>query len=74
MEGIKLSDGDLLSSPIILNAAGPYSSKINEMAFPGTAETVPNDMKFVTRPLRQEVAYCNAPMGVNLDAEGLISM
>ncbi len=55
--GVELSDGSVIEAPIVVNVAGPHSSKINEMA--GAATT----MKMTTRALRHEVAHVRAPEG-----------
>ena len=47
--GITLEDGQKIEVPIVLNAAGPESSKINDLAFPDCNDTVPNDMLVQTR-------------------------
>ena len=70
--GLRLADGTTTVANVIVNAAGPYSSKITAMAFPGIVDTVPNDMRLSTRAMRQEVAYCHAPPGVNQDKHGMI--
>ena len=52
---IMTSSGTLIEAPVVVNAAGPHSSKITELAYAGSGHE--NDMRVVTRPLRQEVAY-----------------
>ena len=47
--------GEEISAPIIVNAAGPWSGKINELAGAGSDFTV------TTRPMRQEVHHVPAP-------------
>ncbi len=49
---------------VVVNAGGPYSSKINQLAF---TEEGQNDLRVSLRALRQEVAYVPAPPGVNTD-------
>ena len=56
--GVQLGPNRRLDCGVVVNAAGPYSSRINAMAFSGD---VPNDSRITTRPLRQEVAYVPAP-------------
>lgn len=76
VKGLKLNDDSVIQAPIVVNASGPYSSKINLLAFPppsARADAVLNDMRLTTRPMRQEVAYTNAPPGVNLDRDGMIT-
>jgi len=55
--GIDLADGSHLSAPIVVNVAGPHSSRINAMA--GGLD----DFSVVTRPMRQEVHEVAAPHG-----------
>ena len=47
--GVTLDDGTRLDSPVLVNAAGPHSGVVNELA--GALE----DFRITTRPLRQEV-------------------
>ena len=66
VSGVKVRDryGDVreIEAPVVVNAAGPHSSQITELAFlhPNGPE---NDMRLSTRAMRQEVAYVNAPHG-----------
>ena len=53
--GITLSDGRELDAPVVVNVAGPHSSKINDMA--GLTGTT----RITTRALRHEVAHVPAP-------------
>ena len=64
--GITLADGETLSSPVVLNASGPHSFKINEMA--GVIE----GMNVKTRALRHEVAHVPAPEGVDFERDGCV--
>ena len=64
--GITLVDGETLASPVVLNAAGPHSFKINEMA--GVIE----GMNVKTRALRHEVAHVPAPEGVDFERDGCV--
>lgn len=73
IKSVKLNDGIIIDTPIVVNACGPYSSAVNRIAFPTSHKAVPNDMKVTTRPMRQEVAYTNAPAGVDMDKYGLVS-
>ncbi len=57
--GITLDKGNSIDSPVVLNAAGPHSSKINQLA------DVEKFMKVKTRALRQEVAHVPLPEGYN---------
>lgn len=62
--GVTLSDGTELDAPIVVNVAGPHSSKINELAGIG------GRTKIKTRPLRQEVASVKAPDGFDYENDG----
>ena len=55
ISGITLADGSSHSAPIVVNAAGPFSARVNEMA--GAA----NPQQIATRALRQEVAHVPMP-------------
>ena len=57
IHGIRLEDGELIDAPIVINAAGPHSGKINELA--GIRE----GLRIQTRAHRHEVAYLSAPTG-----------
>jgi len=64
VNGVKLSGGEVLSAPIVINAAGPHSAKTNAMAGIG------GQMKIKTRALRQEVASLAAPVGFDYEHDG----
>ncbi len=53
--GVTFEDGRTCSAPIVVNAAGPHSSAINELA--GVSRT----LRIRTRAERHEVAYLRAP-------------
>jgi len=57
VEGVILADGDRLTAPIVVNAAGPHSAAINALA--GVVDSLP----IQTRAERHEVAYLAAPAG-----------
>ena len=59
--GLRLSNGVEIESPVVINAAGPWSGRINRMAGVGAEFTIG------VRPLRQEVHYLQAPSGFNAD-------
>lgn len=65
VSGVELSDGSVVHAPVVINVAGPHSSKINEMA------GVAGDMKMSTRALRHEVAHVPAPEGFTTE-KGII--
>jgi sarcosine oxidase, subunit beta len=58
--GIRTSAGDEISAPIVVNAAGPWSGQLNELA------GVQAEFAISTRPLRQEVHYIAPPPGRQL--------
>ena len=55
VKGVTLDNGEEIDAPVVVNVAGPHSSKVNEMA--GLAGT----MRITTRALRHEVAHVPAP-------------
>ncbi|RJQ83059.1 NAD(P)/FAD-dependent oxidoreductase [Amycolatopsis panacis] len=57
VRSIVLADGTRISAPIVVNAAGPWSGKLNGLAGVGSDFTVG------LRPMRQEVAHVLAPEG-----------
>ena len=57
VQGIKLRSGSVIQSPIVVNAAGPYSSRVNALA------GISGEFRIRTRPLRQEVHSVPAPAG-----------
>ncbi|WP_163505255.1 NAD(P)/FAD-dependent oxidoreductase [Fodinicola acaciae] len=57
VRAIVLADGTRISTPVVVNAAGPWSGRLNELARVGS------DFTIGVRPLRQEVAYVAAPEG-----------
>ncbi|MFH8983995.1 NAD(P)/FAD-dependent oxidoreductase [Streptomyces varsoviensis] len=57
VRGVRLHDGTELSAPVVVNAAGPWSGRLNQLAGVGADFTVG------LRPLRQEVHHVAAPPG-----------
>ncbi|MGW3916488.1 NAD(P)/FAD-dependent oxidoreductase [Streptomyces sp. NPDC005070] len=55
--GVRLADGSAITTPVVVNAAGPWSGALNRMAQVGAEFTVG------VRPLRQEVHQVAAPVG-----------
>lgn len=55
IQGITLGDGTRINAPILVNAAGPHSSKVNALA--GQSDNLP----ITTRPMRHEVTYLPWP-------------
>jgi len=65
--GVELADGERLSCGVLVNAAGPFSSRLNTLA------GVIDDFESVsTRALRQEVHVLPAPAGFGLDDGGVV--
>jgi len=64
--GVRLDDGQILQAEVVLNAAGPHSYKINQLA--GVVE----GMNIGTRALRHEVAHVPSPTGYDYENEGCI--
>jgi len=60
--GVRLADGDALSAPVVVNAAGPHAQAVTALA--GALD----DVTVRARPLRQEVQHVPAPPGFG--AEG----
>jgi len=66
VQGVVLEDGSRIDAPVVVNVAGPHSSKVNELA------GVISDMAITTRALRQEVAHVPAPEGLDFEGSGLV--
>ena len=64
--GVRLDDGEELRAPVVVNVAGPASSRVNAMA------GVLDDMTIATRALRQEVVHVPAPAGFDFENRGLV--
>lgn len=60
--GLVLNDSDAISAPIVINAAGPWSSQLNKLADVG------HDFTVNVRPMRHEVHHVSGP--VDWDADG----
>ncbi len=65
--GITLDDGEHVDAPVVVNAAGPHSYLINELA------GVEDDMNVKTRALRHEVAHVPMPDGFNGELDGCVT-
>ena len=72
VDGVKLSDGTIIYSPIVINATGPESSKITKMIYEDPTCENENDMNLTTRPLRQEIAHVSTPDYFNFKRNGKI--
>ncbi len=66
VSGVRLRDGTELRAPVLVNVAGPHSSKVNDLA------AVMDDRNIATRALRHEVAHVPAPEGVDFDHDGCV--
>ena len=64
--GVKLTSGETISAPIVVNAAGPHSYLVNEMA------GVTRGMNIGTKALRVEVAHIPSPDGFDFEGSGMI--
>ena len=65
VQGITLKDGTQIDAPIVVNAAGPHSYKINQMA-----EGVFEGCNIKTKALRHEVMHCPSPEGYDYLKDG----
>jgi len=66
VSGVRLTSGEIIHAPVVINVAGPGSAKINALA------GVLDDMTITTRPLRQEVVHVPAPKGFDFEQQGTI--
>jgi len=57
VKGIHLDNNVFIDSPIVINASGPYSSKINDLVYQNS--DMESDINIKCRPMRIEVAYTN---------------
>ncbi len=64
VKGVKLGDGERIEGPVVVNAAGTYSSALNRMA------GVDEGMAVKTRSLRVEVHCVSAPEGFDFEEHG----
>ena len=62
VSGVSLKDGTTINAPIVVNAAGPWSSALNRIA------GVESEMAITTSPMRQEVHAAEAPNDFNFDS------
>ncbi|QIZ37821.1 FAD-binding oxidoreductase [Saccharopolyspora sp. ASAGF58] len=58
IEGVVLDGAEVVHAPIVVNAAGPWSSQLNQLAEVGGEFTVR------VRPMRQEVHHVSAPPSI----------
>ena len=64
--GVELADGSTIDAPVVVNAAGPWSSALNRLA------GVTDGMAVHTRPMRQEVHVVGSPPGSGLHDGGAL--
>lgn len=57
--GVTLHDGGRIDAPVVVNCAGPWSTRVNALAGVG------DDFTIAVRPMRQEVHHVTAPPGYN---------
>jgi sarcosine oxidase, subunit beta len=65
--GVTLKSGVAIDAPVVVNIAGPHSSKVNRMA------GVEAGMNITTRALKQEVAHVPFPAGFDFERMGLVT-
>ncbi len=65
--GVTLASGEAIDAPIVVNVAGPHSSKVNRMA--GALA----GMNITTRALKQEVAHVPFPASFDFERAGLVT-
>lgn len=66
VSGVTLADGRQVTSPVVVNVAGPHSAIINKMA------GVYGSMNIKTAALRHEVHHIPAPEGLDFMANGVV--
>ena len=64
--GVRLNNGETVHAPLIVNAAGPHSAVINELA------GITDSLKIKTQPHRHEVVYLTAPPGYLENGNGFL--
>ncbi len=64
--GVRLAGGETVAAPVVVNVAGPHSSKVNRMA------GVEQGMRIRTRALRHEVAHVPSPAGYDFEHDGCV--
>ncbi len=61
VSGVALDTGEAITAPVVVNAAGPYSTMVNRLA------GVLDDMTIACRPLRQEICHLARPRDLGGD-------
>jgi sarcosine oxidase subunit beta len=64
--GVTLKDAWKVDAPVVVNAAGPHSSKINRIA------GIEEGLNIKTRALRREVAHVPSPAGFDFEKDGFV--
>ncbi len=64
--GVSLSNGEAITAPVVVNAAGPWSAQLNALA------GVLDEMNIGTRAMRQEVASTAAPAAFGVGTGGCV--
>jgi sarcosine oxidase subunit beta len=67
ISGVTLNDGQQIDAPVVVNAAGPHSFIVNDMA------GVQDGMKIKTRALRHEVHVVPSPKGFDFEDHGYVT-
>jgi len=65
--GVTLKDGQHIDAPLVVNAAGPHSFIVNDLA------GVRDRMKIKTRALRHEVHVVPSPKGFDFEVNGFVT-
>ncbi|MFQ5527497.1 MAG: NAD(P)/FAD-dependent oxidoreductase [Thermoanaerobaculia bacterium] len=65
--GVRLAEGAVIEAAVVVNVAGPHSTRINRMA------GVEEGMKIKIRPAKHEVCHVPAPIGVDWNSVGTIT-
>ncbi|NNG03382.1 MAG: FAD-binding oxidoreductase [Inquilinus sp.] len=66
VSGVALAGGERIAAPVVVNASGPHSYKVN-----GLAAGVLDGMTIKTRALREEVCHVPAPEGIDYARSGM---
>ncbi len=65
--GVKLADGEVVRAPVVVNACGPYSQRVNQIA------GVYDEMNIKTKPMRHEVHQVPGPSDVDFSTKGFVT-
>lgn len=64
--GVRLENGESINAPVVVNAAGPWSSALNKKTGADA------DMRIRTSPMRQTIASCRAPGDFSVGSGGCV--